>query len=112
MVSHMNQETFNSVLDRRITLCREVLSGKSKEYARDEDKLHNFKRAALLENCTPEKALRGMFTKHIISVYDIIDDIEKGTIPTQHLLDEKIGDSINYLILLEALVNERHREGK
>ena len=116
----MNVEKFNKMLEERIKKTRAVLDSKNKEYASDIDKLHNFKRASAMENCSPEKALIGMWAKHIISILDIVDKLDKEdakynghaicqplkvTIP---LVEEKIGDAINYLILLEALIKERY----
>jgi len=37
--------------------------------------------------------------------------MEKGIIPTRKLIDEKIGDEIVYLTLLEGLLVERIRNG-
>ena len=103
----MNDDEFSAVLDRRIKLIKHVLDYKSADYSREKDKLHNFKRAAKILGVTPEKALLGMYIKHLTSVLDIVDDIEQGKLPTEDILEEKIGDSINYHILLEALINER-----
>jgi hypothetical protein len=102
----MNTEKFNQVLNDRIFEIRAVLSSKAKEYA-TEDRLHNFKVAARRRNQTPERALMGMKEKHSVSIEDIIDNIDKGILPSKELLNEKIGDEINYLILLEALLLER-----
>jgi hypothetical protein len=99
----MDTKNFNDVVERRITAIRNVLAGKAKEYAIG-DRLYNFKRAAGILNTTPEKALAGMFVKHLVSVMDLIE----GSIePTQVMVDEKVGDTINYLILLEALFTEK-----
>ena len=59
--------------------------------------------------CTPEKALVGMWTKHIISILDIVDGIEAKA-PADAVIEEKIGDAVNYLILLEAMLKERNQK--
>jgi len=102
----MQSENFDAVMENRILQIRRVLGLKATEYARG-DRLSNFKKAAKLVNCTPEKALSGFVAKHIIALMDFIDDIDKGIVQTQDRWDEKIGDIINYMILLEALVTER-----
>lgn len=103
----MNQEQFEELLTARIKAIRAILSSKNKEYATDEDKLHNFKRAGKMLQCSPEQALIGMLTKHIISILDIVDKIEyNNEYPRRKLLEEKATDAINYLILLEALIVE------
>ncbi len=115
----MNKKDFNKLLEKRIQMTKSTLSSKNKEYASDTDKLHNFKRAGHMLRCTPESALIGMWTKHIISILDMVDDIEKRYKDNKDheikewdrfiaMVDEKIGDAINYLILLEALIKERY----
>ena len=103
----MNATNFNEVFYRRFRLSEEVLAGKAAEYASDTDRLKNFKVAAALQEITPEQALMGMWSKHVVSVVDLI---KKGKRPPQAMIDEKIGDTINYLVLLEALWKEQRDE--
>ena len=99
----MNYANFNELFERRVSLSRNVLAKKSAEYSSDGEKLHNFKHAARARGKTPAQALDGMLMKHLCSVWDMID----GNVPiTQYMIDEKIGDTINYLILLEAIFTE------
>lgn len=100
----MNHEEFDKVLLKRIDRIKEVLSSKAKEYSTGSDRLHNFKRAAAMLRVTPEKALIGMFTKHMISILDMVDDLDRDKHATLEAWNEKLGDAVNYLILLEALV--------
>ncbi len=100
----MTTEEFEDILEERLFQIRRTLSAKAAEYATD-DRLHNFKVAARVNNTTPARALWGMFTKHLVSVIDMVE----GRIePTDKLVDEKVGDMINYLILLEAVLKEGH----
>ena len=101
----MRTKEFNDVLKYRIDKIKEVLAHKAKEYAK-EDRLHNFKQAGKIANMTPELALKGFLMKHLVSIFDMIDEVETVEI-SRAMWEEKIGDSINYLILLEALVVER-----
>ena len=104
----MNQEDFNKLLEERIERTRLTLNAKAVEYASGYDRLYNFKEAGRKLNVTPEKALQGMKIKHDVSVDDLIR--LAGGCPdklTEEIINEKIGDSINYLILLEALLKER-----
>ena len=101
----MNSERFNEVINGRLEQCINVLCKKAKEYATT-DRLHNFKVAAGLQDCTPIMALAGMMSKHTVSVYDLVRDHEQGKEIPKEMWDEKIGDSINYLLLLSALVQE------
>lgn len=98
----MDAGQFNRIIDEQIKRCTNTLSVKSLEYA-TEDSLHNFKVAAELEGITPASALAGMMAKHTVSVYDMCKSEKEYPI---ELWNEKIGDSINYLLLLSALVRE------
>lgn len=110
----MKQDVFEELLNRRVNLIRQTLSAKAKEYAADEDRLHNFKEAAKLEGSHPADALRGMMLKHWVSIQDMVKYFgELGyneppiELSERHaMIDEKIGDAINYLILLEAILRE------
>ena len=99
----MNNEEFHSVVDNQIKTCVEILDSKSSEYAEDGDRLHNFKIAAKLQECSVQQALAGMMAKHTISIYDMCRSNE--TYPEELWL-EKITDSINYLLLLKASLVE------
>ena len=101
----MNTEDFNKVIREQIERCEATLCKKADEYATD-DRLHNFKVAAGIQNCLPTTALGGMMCKHTVSVYDMIRGLEEGKSYPLELWDEKIGDSINYLLLLAAMVRE------
>jgi hypothetical protein len=83
---------------------------KNDEYATNDDKLHNFKRAAKMLNCSTFKALQGMKTKHDVSILDIIDKLDRGESVPFKLIEEKITDSIAYLILLEMLIREKEND--
>lgn len=99
----MDNNTFNAILDSRLDGIENVLANKATEYA-TEDRLYNFKVAAKIQNTTVAKALWGMANKHLVSVIDLVEGRLK---PTDYLVSEKIGDMINYLILLEAVLREQ-----
>ena len=101
----MNTEDFNKIIHEQIERCEATLCKKADEYA-TEDRLHNFKQAAALQNCEPTTALAGMMCKHTISVYDMLNGVENGEYYPIEMWDEKIGDSINYLLLLSAMIRE------
>jgi hypothetical protein len=106
----MNTPDFTVLLERRIGLIKETLNAKAKEYATTYDRLSNFKRQALLKGDNPAGALLGNLSKHLVSVISMIDSYGEDKCPTEKEVDEKIGDSINYLILLEAIFKERRKE--
>jgi len=116
----MDNESFDVYVEKRIEMIRKVLKSKGAEYSTDGDRLSNFKRTAQMKNETPEKALQGMWAKQLTSVFDIVDRVEKENRKmglwfrlnprnwlTKKLLEEKIGDAINYLIILEVMLKER-----
>lgn len=94
----MDNQTFAEVVNDQIQRTTSVLFSKAEEYSKDYDRLHNFKVAAELQGVTPRNAILGMMAKHTVSVYDMGDD----AIYTEEYVNEKIGDHINYLILLRA----------
>ncbi len=104
----MTPEQFDKILSRRLDLTRTVLGSKAKEYAAGEDRLHNFHAAGRLLGTAPEAALLGFLTKHLVSVVDLVKALP-GVVPPRAYVDEKVGDCINYLILLEALLSERRQ---
>ena len=99
----MIAKDFNDVVRAQLDYCKQLLITKGQEYSLEEDRLLVFKRAAALQGESPKQALCGMLAKHIISIYDMcmsdqtFDDA-KWT--------EKITDSMNYLLLLKAMVME------
>lgn len=102
----MNVADFDAVVERRLDLIRKTLVIKGREYMRGDDRLSNFVNGARLLRCTPERALLGYLTKQAVSIVDFVHDAEAGVRRTQAEWDEKIGDCVNYLILLEAVAAE------
>ena len=103
----MQHEVFLLAFIKRQEEIKDKMFYKGAEYSTIEDQFHNFKRAGRIQNCTPEKALIGMKTKHDVSILDIVDKIEVGHVPDLLLVQEKIRDSIIYLHILESLIVER-----
>lgn len=109
----MTARDFDDMLRTRLNKTLAVLKSKAAEYATDDDRLHNFKRAAKdfpsMEGIgtTPADTLVGMMRKHWVSIADIVDRHGCGESVSPALIDEKIGDAVNYLILLEAVLLER-----
>jgi hypothetical protein len=100
----MTNDQFFKIIEERIDKCRAVLFMKNAQYAAGKpETLHNFYRAAATLGQQPVTALRGMLVKHVVSVNDIIDDIEAGKVVKSSLIDEKLGDVINYYLILSVL---------
>ena len=103
----MNREEFDKIIEERINKIREVLLSKGKEYQRNDNVFHNFERGSNITGNSREKVMWGFALKHLISFMDILDDCEKYKYPSIELLEEKVGDIINYLILEEASIKEQ-----
>ena len=99
----MTSADFSKVMTAQFTYCEKLLANKSEEYADDRDRLRHFKKAAAMTETDPKAALFGMLLKHLVSLSDMCTDWKAYPIDRW---SEKITDSINYLVLLRALVEE------
>lgn len=104
----MNSEQFDTLVKERCEKISFTLSVKAREYVRGDDRLHNFNRGAEISGITRERVLHGFMLKHFISYLDMLDDIDNNNIPSDEIVNEKIGDIINYFILLEASLKDRN----
>lgn len=104
----MRNQLFTDMVCAQMEHCTSTLLRKGKEYSTEDDRLVNFYQAATLQQITPEKALLGMLSKHIISIYDMVKS-ERPHDSDQW--EEKIGDAINYLLILRALVFDTGKSG-
>ena len=103
----MKDKEFEEILKGRLDKIEKTLLIKAKEYVRNGDRLHNFNVGAAITGTSRERVLDGFLTKHYISYRDILNDIDEGKLPTEEYVDEKIGDIINYFILLEASIKNK-----
>ena len=104
----MLQEEFNNIVTNQMKKCWETLFNKGNEYATvGNDRLLHFKKAAAVMESTPKAALFGMLSKHLISLSDMC--LSNGKCHKE-IWSEKITDSINYLLILTAIVEEEQIE--
>lgn len=103
----MTSTDFDEVVEHRIERIKTILSSKAEEYAKGGDRLHNFNLAAQITGKTREEVLWGMAMKHLVSIIDIVEGTQYGIYPTKEIAEEKIGDMVSYLILLEASLNNK-----
>jgi hypothetical protein len=103
----MTNHKFKEILDARIEKMRQLLRQKGNEYTIGDNVFHNFDRAAAILDSTPTKALWGMYVKHHVSVELMVNGQHP---PDTHVVSEKIGDMINYLVLLEAILYEQDQD--
>ena len=99
----MTTPDFNKVVEDLTDQIKNTLIRKQAEYNLDDDRLSVFKRAAGIQQQTTAQALLGMMTKHVVSIYDYVEQDKKFT---EELAREKICDNLNYLILLYAVLQE------
>ena len=100
----MKRDRFKQfIVGERIKQINRVLNSKANEYATDGSAFYNFERAAKINSESPKKALWGMATKHLVSVMDMVESDEDFA---HDYIDEKIGNLINYLILLEGILKD------
>lgn len=104
IVSHVD---FDVILQERINKILMVLAKKSSEYSTRDNRMHNFEFAsAIMEaagfETSREREIISMMNKHVVSVYDLVRKTLSHEQISPLVIDEKIGDMINYLILLEA----------
>jgi hypothetical protein len=107
----MDRPTFDQIVGKRLDLIKKVLVSKGKEYSTETDVFHNFRAAAGVSfHNAPEKVAWEFMTKHLQSIKDILNHVEIGGFngyPSEALVEEKIGDAVNYLILIEGMLKER-----
>jgi hypothetical protein len=91
---------------RILDMCGKTLIEKGNHYAgEDRDRLKNFKAGAALngnDNC--KTVLWGYLVKHLVSIQYMCRMTRNK--PDRAQWDEKLGDAINYLLLLSAMVDE------
>ena len=103
----MKIDDFFELLEKRFSKTRETYSRKMNEYATDTDVFQSFRNGVGFSfHDTPEGVAWEYTCKHFESIKTIISKLP-DEIPTDELLEEKIGDAINYLIILEGLIKER-----
>jgi len=103
----VKEDKFFKFVDWRVKQIVTVLASKGKEYSTEDNKLHNFDKASIKSGKIREEVIKDFMLKHEISVDDIIDNIKEGKLPSKSLVAEKVGDIINYYILLEASIYDR-----
>ena len=96
------------VVQRRVQLIQDVLQSKNEEYAGQEDVFKAVTESLPLSFHDTKQAVAWEFmVKHLQSIKMIIEARSKsGKIPDEKVLEEKIGDAINYLILIEGMFKE------
>ena len=108
----MKEQEFNELLAHLFNNSRNRLLQKSNEFSRNDDRLHHFKRAAESLRRSPESVLLGEAIKDWILILDMVDDLGQDQNFALNWWEEKIGNVVNFMILLLALVRERDNKGR
>lgn len=103
----MLQKDFDLIVEDRLKKIKKSLDKKGEEYSRG-SRFHNFEKSAQILDILPEKDLLCKMMKQLICVVDYVEDLVINFPHAVEEWDEKIGDTINYLILLEAMIRERY----
>lgn len=104
-----NQEFNEKYLPDMLVHTKRVLAAKQDEYSANQDRMHNFKTSAILQSLvtvdTPEAAAWNLVSKQLVSVIDMIN--EPGIMYNYDYMQEKIGDVVNYFLLIGAMISSR-----
>ena len=74
----MTQKHFEKITEKLLDETKKTLFNKNKEYADTEtDVLKAFKHASSLVNQNLTKTLGGMLSKHIVSIYKMMDELSR-----------------------------------
>jgi hypothetical protein len=106
----MKQEDFNEMRERVFARCKELTKSKGNDYTKGSvDVLKNFKENADEFGMTELQAC-GLYTKkHINAIFNYIKS--DGAFESEPI-SERIVDGINYLIFLQALIEDKERGKK
>lgn len=102
----MTIERFNEITKEFIAKTEATLITKQDEYNLGQDRFEFFKHMAKIENCTNEQALVHCVAKHLTSFFDMVDSNEEFT---RQRWFEKLGDIVNYMILLYGLLEDGNK---
>ena len=101
----MTEQQFDEIFDKTIGHLKFLKDAKAKDYASQQDRLHNFKMAAQLQGTSPLAALKGMMSKQEVCILDMIYNVDSYD---PEFIDRNIDDVMMYLVLLKALILERN----
>lgn len=99
----MNRDSFDKHCDKFIVSITDEMRKKGKDYSGDDDILNNFKRNADALGVSKYTILAVYMNKHLDAVNKFMKDPNDST--SEPILG-RIGDAINYLLLLSAMIKE------
>jgi len=110
----MLEQQFNENVMRRTDMYKQTLVSKSSEYSTDTDRLANFKQIATMfgDKYHSLEILLILQAKHTQSLLLLVDKVIAGEQVPQSIIDEKLGDHLNYDLLLENLLYDSMNENQ
>ena len=103
----MKEKEFTKLLNKVFDRTENILLKKRNEYAHKEDVFKSFKNGTGFSLHTePEQVAWSYLAKHLESIQSIIRKLPNER-PSEELINEKFGDAINYLIIIEGLLREK-----
>lgn len=102
----MTFEQFDKLIAGAIENSAGVLRGKNAKYSTGCNPLHNFEVGAAIMGGTPAQAAWRYMTKHLAALRD---KIERNDFDDMEDFQEKITDSINYLLIIYAIGCEERK---
>jgi len=108
LIRTMTLTEFKKLLQDRFRMIDSTFKVKQSEYANQTDVFENIKNGVgvSLFNTEPEQVAWSYAAKHLESIMSILKKLPEEK-PSKELINEKIGDAINYLIIIEGLLKER-----
>ncbi len=99
----MNYKDRELLISETLEKAMETRKTKGKDYSNSDDQNSNFKRLSQKLNLSPETILWVYLTKHLDSIETFIREGKVASEP----IDSRIIDSVNYLLILHSLINEK-----
>lgn len=104
----MDINTFNLIVDATVEDTANLLKVKGGEYASDQDRLSNFKRAAELTGSDPLQIALIYMSKHFDAVCSYVRHQSIGKdLKLSEPIEGRFNDLINYCILMKAIIHEQ-----
>jgi hypothetical protein len=102
----MTKQEFSKYLEQRLQRIKDTLDKKGEEYAPNINIFSNFNKAQDIIPMSREEIMFIYATKHLVSVIEIVE----GRKLPKAQIEEKFGDLVNYLILIEASLLEQIKD--
>ena len=103
----MKTKEFNTSVENITDNMKKTLMSKAIEYANETDRLHNFKTIAQFVGITPAQVAIVLLLKNFTSLKDKIFD---GSELKEDFVNEKLGDTLCYLTLLNSVISDSKKD--